>query len=48
MAMMTAEQYEESLRQLNLRVYMFGERIQNVVDNPIIRTRWPMRLNTKT
>jgi len=37
MAMMTAEQYEESLRRLNLAVYMFGERLDNVVDNPIIR-----------
>jgi 4-hydroxybutyryl-CoA dehydratase/vinylacetyl-CoA-Delta-isomerase len=37
MAMMTADQYEESLRKLNLVVYMFGERLVNVVDNPIIR-----------
>ena len=37
MAMMTAAQYEESLRKLDLVVYMFGERIDNVVDNPIIR-----------
>ncbi|HDP81385.1 MAG TPA: 4-hydroxybutyryl-CoA dehydratase, partial [Spirochaetes bacterium] len=36
-SMMTAEQYEESLRKLNLVVYLFGERISNVVDNPIIR-----------
>ena len=37
MTMMTAEQYEESLRRLNLVVYMFGKCIENVVDNPIIR-----------
>ena len=37
MAMMTAAQYEASLRKLDLVVYMFGERIGNVVDNPIIR-----------
>ena len=37
MPMMTAEQYEESLRGLNLEVYMFGKRLDNVVDNPIIR-----------
>ena len=37
MAMMTAEQYEESLRHLNLVVYMFGKRVENVVDDPIIR-----------
>jgi 4-hydroxybutyryl-CoA dehydratase/vinylacetyl-CoA-Delta-isomerase len=35
--MMTAKQYEESLRKLNLKVFMFGERIRNVVDDPIIR-----------
>ncbi len=35
--MISAEQYEESLRKLNLAVYMFGERVENVVDNPIIR-----------
>lgn len=35
--MMNASQYEQSLRKLNLKVYMFGERIENVVDNPIIR-----------
>ncbi len=34
---MTAQQYEESLRRLNLVVYMFGEKLDNVVDNPIIR-----------
>jgi 4-hydroxybutyryl-CoA dehydratase/vinylacetyl-CoA-Delta-isomerase len=37
MTMMTAEQYENSLRKLNLVVYMFGEKIDNVVDHPIIR-----------
>ena len=37
MTMMTAEQYKESLRRLNLVVYMFGKCIENVVDNPIIR-----------
>jgi 4-hydroxybutyryl-CoA dehydratase/vinylacetyl-CoA-Delta-isomerase len=35
--MMTAKEYEESLRQLKLVVYMFGKRIENVVDDPIIR-----------
>ncbi len=37
MPMMTPQQYEESLRKLNLEVYMFGKRIENVVDDPIIR-----------
>ena len=35
--MKTAAQYEESLRKLNLVVYMFGEKVENVVDHPIIR-----------
>jgi len=37
MTMMTAEQYEESLRHLNLKVYMFGKRVESPVDDPIIR-----------
>ncbi len=37
MPMMTAIQYEESLRRLNLVVYMFGKKLDNVVDDPIIR-----------
>ena len=35
--MMTARQYEESLRELKLEVYMFGRKVSNVVDDPIIR-----------
>ena len=35
--MMTAQQYEDSLRKLNLVVYMFGRRVENPVDDPIIR-----------
>ncbi|MFW6080676.1 MAG: 4-hydroxyphenylacetate 3-hydroxylase family protein [Desulfosalsimonas sp.] len=35
--MMTPEQYEQSLRDLNLVVYMFGRRVENPVDHPIIR-----------
>ena len=37
MPMMTGEQYEQSLRKLNLNVYMFGKKVENVVDDPIIR-----------
>jgi 4-hydroxybutyryl-CoA dehydratase/vinylacetyl-CoA-Delta-isomerase len=37
MAMMNAAQYEESLRRLNLVVYLFGKRVESVVDDPIIR-----------
>lgn len=34
---MTAAEYIESLRKLKTRVYMFGEKIDNWVDHPIIR-----------
>ena len=37
MALMTKDQYIESLRKLNLKVYLFGELVENPVDNPIIR-----------
>ena len=37
MALMTGAQYIESLRKLNTRVYMFGEKIENWVDHPMIR-----------
>ncbi|MDR1781737.1 MAG: 4-hydroxybutyryl-CoA dehydratase [Bacilli bacterium] len=37
MALMTGEQYIESLRKLNTKVYMFGEKVDNWVDHPIIR-----------
>lgn len=35
--LMNAREYEDSLRKLKLNVYMFGKRIENVVDDPIIR-----------
>ncbi|GAB6097220.1 4-hydroxybutyryl-CoA dehydratase/vinylacetyl-CoA-Delta-isomerase [Desulfatiferula olefinivorans] len=35
--MMTPKEYEDSLRKLDLQVYMFGKRVENVVDDPIIR-----------
>jgi 4-hydroxybutyryl-CoA dehydratase/vinylacetyl-CoA-Delta-isomerase len=35
--LMTGEEYEASLRKLKLKVYLNGERVENVVDNPIIR-----------
>ena len=35
--MMTAGEYIESLRKLNTVVYLFGERVGNFVDHPIIR-----------
>lgn len=35
--MKTAAEYEESLRKLNLKVYLQGELVENPVDHPIIR-----------
>ena len=35
--LMTGDQYIESLRKLKTRVYMFGEKVDNWVDHPIIR-----------
>jgi len=35
--LMNAQEYEESLRRLNLNVYLFGRKVENVVDDPIIR-----------
>jgi 4-hydroxybutyryl-CoA dehydratase/vinylacetyl-CoA-Delta-isomerase len=35
--MMTGAQYEESLRKMNFKVYLQGERVENPVDHPIIR-----------
>lgn len=35
--LMTGKEYIESLRKLNTRVYMFGEKIDNWVDHPMIR-----------
>lgn len=35
--MMTRSEYIESLRKLNLNVYMFGEKVTSPVDNPVIR-----------
>lgn len=37
MGVMTKAEYIESLRKLNPTVYMFGEKIDNVVDNPRLR-----------
>ncbi|MDW7673930.1 MAG: 4-hydroxyphenylacetate 3-hydroxylase family protein [Bacillota bacterium] len=35
--MLSPKEYIESLRKLNYKLYMFGELVENVVDNPIIR-----------
>lgn len=37
MALMTATEYEESLRKMNMEVYLFGKRVECPVDDPIIR-----------
>ena len=37
MALMTGEQYIESIRKLNMEIYMFGKRIDSPVDDPILR-----------
>ena len=37
MALMTGEEYVESMRKMNLNVYMFGEKIDDPVDNPVLR-----------
>ena len=37
MALMTGNEYVESMRKLNLQVYMFGEKIEHPVDDPILR-----------
>lgn len=37
MALMTGEQYEESLPKLKLKVYLMGELVDSPVDDPIIR-----------
>ena len=35
--MMTKDQYIDSLRGLHLNLYSFGKKVENVVDNPIVR-----------
>lgn len=37
MALKSVEEYIESLRKLNMEVYMFGKKVENPVDDPIIR-----------
>jgi len=36
-ALKTPQQYLDDLRSLNIELYMFGEKVENYVDNPIIR-----------
>ena len=37
MALMTGEQYIESIRKMHMQVYMFGKKVENPVDDPILR-----------
>ncbi len=37
MALRTPQQYIDDLRKMNIELYMFGERVDNYVDHPIIR-----------
>lgn len=37
MALMTGQEYIESIRRLKMEIYMFGERVESAVDNPILR-----------
>lgn len=37
MTLMTSKQYIESLRKLNMEIYLLGERVENPVDHPMIR-----------
>lgn len=37
MALKTPQQYLDNLRKMDINLYMFGEKVKNYVDNPIIR-----------
>lgn len=37
MALKTAQEYIDSIRNIKIELYMFGEKVENRVDNPIIR-----------
>ncbi len=37
MALMTGEQYIESIRNLKMEIYLFGEKVDNPYDHPILR-----------
>jgi len=37
MALMTGEQYIQSIREMNMQIYMFGKKVENSIDNPILR-----------
>ncbi len=37
MPLMTGDEYVESIRKLDMQIYMFGEKVENPVDHPILR-----------
>jgi 4-hydroxybutyryl-CoA dehydratase/vinylacetyl-CoA-Delta-isomerase len=37
MALMTGEQYVQSIMKMNMQIYMFGKKIKSSIDNPILR-----------
>ena len=37
MALMTGEQYIESIRKIKMEIYMFGKKLENPADDPILR-----------
>ncbi len=37
MALMTGEEYIESIRKIKMEIYMFGKKVENPVENPILR-----------
>lgn len=37
MALMTGEEYIESIRKMNMQIYYMGEKIENPVDHPVLR-----------
>lgn len=37
MALKTGQEYIDSIRKMDMEIYMFGEKVENPVDNPILR-----------
>lgn len=37
MALMTGEQYIQSIKKMKMQIYMFGEKVESAFDNPILR-----------
>ncbi len=37
MSLMTGEQYIESIKKMKMQIYMFGEKVESAIDNPILR-----------